>query len=57
MNTNTVAVSAVVIQECSAKGLAGLIASFREHLSKAASQTKDQSYYDYLETMAVLTGF
>lgn len=34
-----------------------LMASLRSLISKAPAQPKDQSYADYEETMAVLTGF
>jgi hypothetical protein len=37
--------------------LARLVAFFRSLMSRAATQPKDQSYADYLETMAILTGF
>ena len=55
-NTNVVAVSTVSFEERS-MGFARLIASFRDIVFKSESQPKDQAYADYLETMAVLTGF
>jgi hypothetical protein len=60
MNTSAqiVEVNAVAVAEQRAsRGLAGLAAALRRLLSNAASQPKDQDYSDYLETMAVLTGF
>jgi hypothetical protein len=57
-STKTIEVSIVtVIEERSTRGFAGLISSFRRLISKAASEPKDATYADYLETMAVLTGF
>lgn len=58
MNTITqIETQDFAVEERSTKVFARLLASFRGLVTRATSPTKDQSYADYLETMAHLTGF
>lgn len=55
--TKTIEVRIVAVIGKRPSRLARLIALFRNLMSRAASQPKDQSYADYQETMASLTGY